>query len=93
MAEPIFSTDVRPLSDLKTRSSEVVEQVTRTGRPVLITRRGRGVAVMVELAAFERMKEAAAFGAAVDEGAAEASRGDFAAPERVAALLRRKQGK
>lgn len=88
MSDPVFSSDVRPMSDLKTRSSEVVDQVKRTRRPVLITRRGRGVAVMLDLAAFEHMQSELAFGRAVDEGARQAREGKFAAPAEVERVLK-----
>jgi prevent-host-death family protein len=91
MSDPVFSADVRPMSDLKTRSSDVVDQVNRTHRPVLITRRGRGVAVMLDLAAFERMQDELAFGRALDEGAKQAREGDFAAPSEVERILRKRK--
>jgi prevent-host-death family protein len=87
MSDPVFSADVRPMSDLKTKSSDVVDQVNRTQRPVLITRRGRGVAVMLDLAAFEQMQDELAFGRAVDEGARQASLGAFASAGEVARVL------
>ncbi len=83
----IFSTDVRPITDFKARGSEIVEQVARTRRPVLITRRGRGVAVVVDLVEFERMRDEIAFGRAVDEGAAQAARGEFATDAEVETTL------
>jgi prevent-host-death family protein len=87
MAEPVFSRDVRPITDLKVKSSAIVEQARRTGRPVLITQRGRGVAVVIALEEFERMKDELAFGRAVDEGAEQARRGQFAPASEVAAVL------
>ena len=47
---------LRPLSDLKSRASEVVRGVQETGRPVVITRHGRGIAVLVSLESFERLQ-------------------------------------
>lgn len=88
MTQPVFSEDVRPITDFKTRGSQIVEQVARTRRPVLVTRRGRGVAVVVALDEFERMRAEIAFGRAVDEGAAQAQRGEFAGDTEVAAVLR-----
>ena len=41
-----FSEDVIPLSDLKTNPGRVVRQVADSRRPVLLTSRGRGVAVL-----------------------------------------------
>ena len=92
MAHSVFSRDVRPITDFKAKGSEIVEQVARTRRPVLITRRGRGVAVVVDLGEFERMRDEIAFGRAVDEAAAQAARGEFATDAEVeAALLGRRR--
>lgn len=52
-----LSADLRPLSDLKSGASEIVRQVTETGRAVVLTRHGRGVAVMLSLEAYEEMEE------------------------------------
>ena len=92
MAQSVFSRDVRPITDFKAKGSEIVEQVARTRRPVLITRRGRGVAVVLDLVEFERMRDEIAFGRAIDEGAAQAARGEFATDAEVeAALLGRRR--
>ena len=48
-----FSEDVVPLSDLKANPGRVVHQVDQTRRPVLLTSRGRGVAVVQALANYE----------------------------------------
>jgi prevent-host-death family protein len=48
-----FSEDVIPLSDLKVNPGRVVRQVDETSRPVLLTSRGRGVAVVQSLRDFE----------------------------------------
>jgi prevent-host-death family protein len=71
----VFTDDIRPVSDLKVQASAMVDQVVRSGRPMLITRRGRGVAVLVDVEQFEHMQEALAFGQAVDEGAGPACEG------------------
>jgi prevent-host-death family protein len=86
----VFTDDVKPVTDLKVQASATVDQVVRTGRPMLITRRGRGVAVLVDGEQFERMQEALAFGQAVDEGAAQAARGEFATDAEVEAALGRR---
>ena len=48
-----FSEDVVPLSDLKANPGRVVRQVDQTRRPVLLTNRGRGVAVVQALTKYE----------------------------------------
>ena len=49
-----FSEDVVPLTDLKVNPGRVVRQATEAHRPVLLTSRGRGVAVVQSVADFER---------------------------------------
>ena len=41
-----FSEDVVPLTDLKANPGRVVKQAAESRRPVLLTSRGRGVAVV-----------------------------------------------
>lgn len=48
-----FSEDVVPLSDVKVNPGKVVRQVTEAHRPVLLTRRGRGVAVVQSVSDYE----------------------------------------
>ena len=75
MAIPKFSEDVRPLADLKTKTSAIIEQVRRSRRPVLLTRRGRGLAVLIDLEEYERLVERAAFVSAVEDARKMASEG------------------
>ncbi|MCH8036557.1 MAG: type II toxin-antitoxin system Phd/YefM family antitoxin [Proteobacteria bacterium] len=63
-----FSEDIIPLSDLKVNPGRVVKQVADTGRPALLTRRGRGVAVVQGLDGFEAGEEERAFMRAVVRG-------------------------
>jgi prevent-host-death family protein len=56
MARLKLSEDLRPLSDLKTQTSEVIQQAQETGRSVVLTRHGRGVAVVLSLQAFEDLQ-------------------------------------
>ncbi|TPQ24380.1 type II toxin-antitoxin system Phd/YefM family antitoxin [Methylomonas koyamae] len=63
-----FSEDVIPLSDLKVNPGKVVNQVKETHRPVLLTSRGRGVAVVQDLDDYEKNQEELAFMKAVAQG-------------------------
>lgn len=49
--------DVRPLSEFRAGVAAFVQQVTETRRPMLLTQRGRGVAVLVDVREFEAMQE------------------------------------
>ena len=56
-----FSEDIVPLSDMKVNPGRVVNQVDKTHRPVLLTSRGRGVAVVQSLKDYETEVEERAF--------------------------------
>ena len=58
---PKFSRDVVPLSDLKVNPGRIVHQVDETHRPVLLTSRGRGVAVVQALSEYEAESEERSF--------------------------------
>lgn len=51
--QPKFSEDVVPLSDVKLNPGRIVRQVAEARRPILLTSRGRGVAVVQSVADFE----------------------------------------
>ena len=56
MARLKLKEDLRPLSDLETQTTEIVQQVHTTGRPVVLTREGRSVAVLLSVEAFEDLQ-------------------------------------
>lgn len=72
---PKFSEDVVPLSDLKANPGRVVRQVDETHRPVLLTSRGRGVAVVQALTEYEAEAEERSFLRAVVEGIVDVEEG------------------
>ncbi len=63
-----FSEDIVPLSDLKVNPGKVVRHVMEEHRPVLLTSRGRGVAVVQNLQDFESAEEERLFMRAVVKG-------------------------
>ena len=82
-----FSEDIVPLTDLKANPGQVVRQVAESGRPVLLTSRGRGVAVVQSVAAFEAAEETRAFMRAVVEGLSDLEEGrELSLPEVKARL-------
>lgn len=71
-----FSQDVIPLSDLKVNPGKVVNQTKETHRPVLLTSRGRGVAVVQGLDDYESINEELAFVKGVAQGLMEIKEGE-----------------
>ncbi len=70
-----FSEDVIPLSDLKVNPGRVVKHAADSHRPILLTSRGRGVAVVQSLVDYEEAAEERAFMRAVVEGIADLEEG------------------
>ncbi len=70
-----FSQDVVPLADLKVNPGRIVKHASEAGRPVLLTRRGRGVAVVQSVAEYESAAEERAFMRGVVEGLADIEAG------------------
>ena len=70
-----FAEDVIPLTDLKVNPGRVVKHATDAHRPVLLTSRGRGVAVVQSVNDYEVAEEERAFMRAVVAGLADLEAG------------------
>lgn len=70
-----FSEDVVPLTDLKVNPGRVIKHVADAHRPVLLTSRGRGVAVVQSVSDYETAEEERAFMRAVVAGLADIESG------------------
>ena len=70
-----FSEDVVPLGDMKVNPGKIVRRVDQTGRPVLLTSHGRGVAVLQALGEYEAAQEERDFIRAVVAGLADIEAG------------------
>lgn len=77
MATPAvkFSEDIVPLGDMKVNPGKIVRRIDETGRPVLLTSHGRGVAVVQSLSEYEAAQEEREFMRAVVAGLADIGAG------------------
>ena len=66
--KPKFSEDVIPLSDLKINPGKIVNRAKDTHRPILLTSRGRGIAVVQGLDEYEKIAEENEFMKAIAQG-------------------------
>ncbi len=82
-----FSDDVVPMTDLKVNPGKVVRHVTEAHRPVLLTSRGRGVAVVQSVTDYEASEEERAFMRAVVAGLADLDAGRELSLEEVKTRL------
>jgi prevent-host-death family protein len=53
-----ISTDIKPISYLKSRSADLLKQVNETHRPVIITQNGEPKAVLQDPESYENMRNA-----------------------------------
>ena len=56
-----YSEDIVPISDLKVNPGRIINQVGKTRRPVLVTSRGKGVAIVESLKDYEAKEEEQSF--------------------------------
>jgi antitoxin YefM len=87
-----LSEDLRPLSDLETQAPEIIQQARTTGRPVVLTREGHGVAVLLSVEAFEQLQsssERRALQRAVGEAEQDIAEGHWVESSEVLAKLKR----
>jgi prevent-host-death family protein len=63
-----FSEDIVPLADIKINPGKIVRQTQESHRPVLLTSRGRGVAIVQSLEDFEASEDEKTFMRAVVAG-------------------------
>lgn len=64
-----------PLGDIKANPGAIVQRTTRSGRPVLVTSRGRGIAVLQSLEQYEAEQDERSFLRSVAQGLASAEDG------------------
>jgi len=82
-----FSEDVVPLSSIKINPGKYVKQVEDTHRPLLLTSRGKGVAVIQSLSDYEKGEEERVFMRAVLQGIGEAEEGKSVSMSEARQLL------
>ncbi|MCX7055901.1 MAG: type II toxin-antitoxin system Phd/YefM family antitoxin [Proteobacteria bacterium] len=52
-----YSTQIRPISYLKTNAAEVLQELTDQRRPMVITQNGEAKAVIQDVASYEQTQE------------------------------------
>ncbi len=52
-----FDQDIQPLSNSRAGAASFIKQINETRRPIVITQRGKGVAVVLDVSEYEAMQE------------------------------------
>jgi prevent-host-death family protein len=82
-----FDEDIRPLSEFRAGVASFVKQVTETGRPLVLTQRGRSVAVVLDVHEFEAMRERLALLEDIARAEAQLARGEGVPHEQAKARI------
>lgn len=52
-----LDSDIRPVSEFRANAAELLEQVRSSGRPLVLTQRGRSAAVLLDVREYERLRD------------------------------------
>jgi prevent-host-death family protein len=70
-----ISEDIRPITDLKKHTRELLDHVRKTGRPLILTVNGRADAVLLDAKTYERHLRASNLARLLGEGEADIAAG------------------
>ncbi|WP_349606764.1 MULTISPECIES: type II toxin-antitoxin system Phd/YefM family antitoxin [Cupriavidus] len=82
-----FSTQVKPISYLKSHAAEIVKDISESGEPMLITQNGEAKLVVMDVRSYEQQEETLALLKLLAMGARDIDRGHFRDVEEVFADL------
>ena len=82
-----FSTQVKPISYLKSHAAEIVKDITENRKPMLITQNGEAKQVVMDVKSFEEQEETLALLKILALGNREIEQGKFRDAEDVFAEL------
>ena len=57
MLRPLLDQDIRSLSEFRTNTATLIDQVRKTKRPLILTQHGRSTAVVLDVSEYERLLE------------------------------------
>ena len=78
-----ISTDIRPVSYLKSKSADLLRQINETHRPVIITQNGEPKAVLQDPKSYENMRNALGMLKLISQGEEDIKKGKTRTQEEV----------
>jgi prevent-host-death family protein len=57
MARPAIDleADIKPVTDFRANSAAMLDQIRESGRPIILTQRGRSAAVVIDIRSYQAM--------------------------------------
>lgn len=83
-----YSTRIKPISYLKANAADVLEQIGRDRKPLVITQNGEARAVLQDVASYEQTQETLALLKVLALGVRQVEQGRVLPAREVVALLR-----
>ncbi len=87
-----ISTDIRPVTYLKSRAADMLKQVNDTHRPIVITQNGEPKAVLQDPESYENMRNAIGLLKLISQGEEEIRKGKYKTQEEVFLDLEKQLG-
>ena len=78
-----FSKDIKPITNLKSRTAELLKQINQTHRPVVITQNGEPKAVLQDPESYENMRNAIGILKLISQGEKNIREGKSKSQEKV----------
>ena len=85
------STQLCTISDLKTHASRLVEEVSKTGEPLVVTQKGKAKVVVIDIETHERGEQTLALLKILALGHTQVARGEVKPARSVIARLRQRK--
>jgi antitoxin YefM len=87
-----LDTDIKPLSEFRAKAANLIERVRNTGRPLVLTQRGRSAAIVVAVDEYERLLEEVEMLRDVRKAEDQINHGEAVSNQRAKIKLRRRFG-
>lgn len=68
--------DIHSVSDFRTNTNKLIQQIKQDGRPMLLTQHGKGAVVIMDVREYESMQEEIALLKEIQTAKSEISRGE-----------------
>ncbi len=88
-----YARDIQPLSAFRKAASALIDQVRQTHRPLVLTRNGKSVAVVIDAGDFERLMERIELLEDIQQARTQAERGETVPHEQALEYLTSRLGK
>lgn len=85
--KPKLAEDLIPVTDFRSNASELLQKIKKTGRPLILTQRGRSAAVIEDVKEYENRIERLELLEAIVRGIHAAEKGDLIPHEKAMKLL------